>query len=117
MSRDVPDALIQWLQQLAPGLPAPVREYRFHGVRRWTLDLFFPVYLVGIECHGAVFARGRHNRGYGFTNDRVKMNEAQLAGILILEFTAEQIDDGPDYCIDQIKRALGRRGWNDSGNE
>ena len=134
MSRDLPGALVQWLQQLAPELPAPEREYRFHPVRRWRLDLAWTgeivrrestsadgcsdmkywldiVPLVAVECHGGTYSGGRHTRGKGFENDREKMNEAQLAGFIVLEFTSQQIDDDPEYCVDQIRRALEAKAW------
>jgi very-short-patch-repair endonuclease len=97
--------MAQWIRLLAPELPDPVKEYRFHPVRRWRLDLAWPDLKIGIECHGGVHSHGRHTRGTGFTKDREKMNECQLQGFIILEFTGEQIERDPEYCIDQIRRA------------
>lgn len=76
------------------GLPEPVPEFRFHPVRRWRLDMAWPMWRIGAEIHGAVHTGGRHVRGTGFTKDREKMNMAQLLGWQIFEFTPGQIREG-----------------------
>jgi very-short-patch-repair endonuclease len=72
----------------------PVKEWRFHPVRRWRLDYAWPELRVGVEVHGAIYTRGRHTRGKGFERDREKMNEAQLLGWRILEVTPGHITSG-----------------------
>lgn len=115
--KGLPLAFVQWMKLLAPHLPLPVHEHRFHQVRRWRLDLAWladdMTPLVAVECHGGVFRGGRHTRGEGFTLDREKMNEALLHGFLVLEFTSTQINDDPDYCIDQLERAMKMKGMID----
>lgn len=85
-------------------LPAPETEVRFHPIRKWRFDLGWPQKKVAIEVHGAVFAQGRHTRGAGFENDREKMNEAQLLGWKVLEYSTGQVRDG--VPILDLKRAL-----------
>ncbi len=62
------------------GLPAPVREHRFHAVRRWRFDYAWPEQRVALEVEGGVWTGGRHTRGAGFVGDMEKYNAAVLAG-------------------------------------
>lgn len=84
-----------------------VCEHRFHKTRKWRLDYFIPSLKIGIELHGGVHTNGRHTRGIGFTEDREKMNEAMISGILVLEVTTEQVKNGK--AISMIKRAIETR--------
>lgn len=99
---DATDHLLTRIRQ--HGWPEPEREVRFHPSRRWRLDLAWPGLSLAVEVHGGVYARGRHTRGKGFERDREKMNEAQLSGWIVLEFSTGQIKS--DACLDQLKRAL-----------
>lgn len=62
------------------GLPAPVREHRFHPVRRWRFDYAWPEQRVALEVDGGVWTGGRHTRGAGFIKDMEKLNAAVVAG-------------------------------------
>jgi very-short-patch-repair endonuclease len=62
------------------GLPAPVREHRFHAVRRWRFDYAWPSEKVALEVEGGVWTGGRHTRGAGFVGDMEKYNAATVAG-------------------------------------
>jgi very-short-patch-repair endonuclease len=62
------------------GLPAPVREHRFHAVRRWRFDYAWPEQRVALEVDGGVWTGGRHTRGAGFIKDMEKLNAATIAG-------------------------------------
>ena len=62
------------------GLPAPVREHRFHPVRRWRFDYAWPGEKVALEVDGGVWTGGRHTRGAGFIKDMEKLNAATVAG-------------------------------------
>lgn len=108
--RDLKNELLGYKSLVAPELPDPETEYRFHPVRRWRLDIAFPKYKVAVECHGAIWRSGRHTRGGGFKNDREKMNEAALLGWLVLELVADWIDDDPIWCWTMIREALLLRG-------
>jgi very-short-patch-repair endonuclease len=87
------------------------REYRFHPIRRWSLDFYASRYKLGIEIHGGVDIYGgpggRHTRGRGFIADREKMNTAQIGGISVLEFTAEHLKTG--LAIKQIQQFIAER--------
>lgn len=108
--RDLKNDLLGYKSLVAPELPDPVTEHRFHPVRRWRLDVAWPEYKVAVECHGGIWRSGRHTRGGGFKNDREKMNEAALLGWLVLEFVADWIDDDPNGCWTMIRDALLLRG-------
>ena len=100
-------AFLTYWRQLAPlELPDPVREYRFDEKRKWRLDLAFPDVLVAVELHGATYARGRHTRGGGFAKDREKMNAAQVAGWIVLEFPSEVLKADPERCVRQVADAI-----------
>ncbi len=121
--RDLKVEFIQWMKLVAKDLPLPTdQEFRFHPVRRWRLDLVWHddwsdgfsawdrASGVAVELHGGVHSHGRHTRGDGFTKDREKMNEAQLMGWIVLEFPSHVMDHDPDYCMDQLARALRMKG-------
>ena len=111
MPRDLPSDLINWLDLLTEGIPPPAKEWRFHPIRRWRLDLAWPALLIGIEMHGGTWAGGRHVRGYGFRKDREKMTTAAVMGWTILEFTADQIDDDPLGTLTLICAAFNQKGY------
>lgn len=62
------------------GLPTPMREHRFHPVRRWRFDYAWPSEMVALEVDGGVWTGGRHTRGAGFLSDMEKLNAATVAG-------------------------------------
>ena len=76
------------------GLPAPELEHRFHGIRKWRLDAAWRAQKIALEIHGAVYVGGRHTTGKGFENDREKMNEAQIMGWKVLEYSTGQVKKG-----------------------
>ena len=81
-------------------IPIPCREYRFHKTRRWLFDFAWPDAKLAVEVEGAVFVRGRHTRGSGFTQDCEKYNTAVLMGWRVLRFTREHIENG--YALETI---------------
>ena len=94
--------LLTRLRQL--DLPEPEPEWRFHGSRRWRLDLAWPAQMVAVEIHGGLYVQGRHNRAKGFELDRAKMNAAALAGWLVLEYSTGQILR--DEWVEDLRAAL-----------
>jgi hypothetical protein len=62
------------------GLPAPIREHRFHAIRRWRFDYAWPEQRVALEVEGGVWTGGRHTRGAGFLGDMEKYNAAVVEG-------------------------------------
>jgi very-short-patch-repair endonuclease len=75
---------------------APVLDY--------LVDILFRaeklvVELDGWEVHGTRFA---------FEADRRRRNQIEAAGYRVLNFTARQVRDDPQWVIETIRRALGR---------
>lgn len=75
-------------------LPKYKKELMFHPVRKWRFDYAWPELKIALEIHGGVHTNGRHTRGKGFTEDKVKMNSAQLLGWLVIEATTEHVKNG-----------------------
>lgn len=100
--RKLVDAMLLSLRAFK--IPPPVTEYRFHPQRKWLMDLAWPKNYLLVELHGGVWSQGRHTRGQGFINDREKMNEAQLMGFRVLEFTVDMIHSS--YAARAVARAL-----------
>lgn len=92
------------------GLPVYEKEVRFHPVRKWRFDYAWTELKIALEIHGGVFTNGRHTRGKGFTEDKVKMNTAQLLGWIVIEATTKQVKDG--QMLNWINKALELRGSN-----
>lgn len=88
----------------ALGLPAPVREHYFHSVREWRLDFYWPEAGLAAEVDGGSKNYGRHNRPEGFQTDVDKSNAAQLAGLVYLRFTGDDVRSG--WAVELISRVL-----------
>lgn len=92
------------IQIRAVQLPEPVREYRFHPVRRFRFDFAYPDRLLAIEVEGGTWGKSRHTTGSGFAEDCVKYNLAALDGWRVLRVTGTHIKSG--QAIQWIERAL-----------
>jgi very-short-patch-repair endonuclease len=99
---DWPGALA--VQCVRAGLPDPVRELRFHPVRRWRFDLAFPDALVAVEVDGGSWVGGRHTSGVGFEGDCVKVSEAAALGWRVLRVTPRHVTSGE--ALGWVERAL-----------
>jgi len=75
-------------------LPKYEKEIMFHPVRKWRFDYAWTDIKIALEIHGGVFTNGRHTRGKGFTEDKVKMNTAQLLGWIVIEATTAHVKNG-----------------------
>lgn len=92
---------------VAAGLPAPVREHRFHPVRRWRFDYAWPDLRVALEVEGGVWTGGRHTRGAGFLGDMDKYNAAAGLGWLVLRCTPRTVCAAA--TVDAVRAAMGAR--------
>jgi len=81
-------------------IPPPIREFKFHPMRKWRFDFAWPSYWVAVEIDGGIWTNGGHVRGKGFNNDREKSNAAVELGWKVLYYTPQNID------FEQIKRIL-----------
>jgi len=92
------------LQIRALGLPDPVREYRFHPVRKFRLDFAWPELKIGVEVDGGTFNGGRHVRGIGFRNDCIKLNLLSCSGWRLLKGDANMVKSGE--LVDSLAELL-----------
>lgn len=83
-----------YLHVRASKLPEPVREYRFHPVRKFRFDFCWPNRMLAVEIDGATYSYGRHNRGKGYENDCFKMALALSMGWSVYRFTTGMVADG-----------------------
>ncbi|MDV5862010.1 hypothetical protein QM298_14095 [Pseudomonas mendocina] len=72
----------------------PVREHRFHPVRRWRFDLAFPEIKLAVEVEGGLYVGGRHSRGQGYENDLEKYGEAQRLGWTVYRCSPRMVRSG-----------------------
>jgi len=76
-------------------LPQPIREYRFHPVRKWRFDFAWPKIKLAVEIDGHTFdgsVPGNHARGKKYQNDCIKQNAAQLDGWAVLRADREMVN-------------------------
>jgi very-short-patch-repair endonuclease len=95
-----------YLEMLAPDIPTPEREVKFHQTRNWRVDFLWrtPVKLA-VEIEGGIYKGGRHVRPAGFKNDIFKYNALSMAGYKLLRFTPDMLDD-PQMVLDTVREAL-----------
>ena len=98
------------LQIRAVKLPEPVREHRFHAIRKWRFDFAYPAHKLAIEVEGGVWSGGRHTRGSGFVKDMEKYNTALMDGWRVYRCTPDMIAKG--IAIKDIENILGLAGAN-----
>jgi very-short-patch-repair endonuclease len=75
-------------------LPEPVREHKFHPLRKWRFDFAWPAQLLAVEVEGGTWVFGRHGRGSGFEADCEKYAEAISMGWRVLRVTAGMVTTG-----------------------
>ena len=71
-----------------------IREFRFHPVRRWRFDYASPNCHVALEVNGGNWGQGRHTRPAALISEYEKLNEAQLAGWIVLLVTPADVGSG-----------------------
>ncbi len=87
-----------------------VREHE--GVvpdRKFRIDIAFPDALLAVEIDGWEW-HGKH-KGV-FTRDRERQNLLTLNGWRILIFTAGQIRENVNFCVEQIRIAVAKHNEN-----
>lgn len=82
----------------------PLREHRFHPVRKWRFDYAFPAHRVAVEIDGGIWTRGRHVRPQGYLRDMEKFNEAARLGWTVLKFSPR--DMYTPAAMDTIRQTL-----------
>lgn len=88
-------------------LPEPVREFKFHPDRDWRLDFYWQDFGLAVEVQGGTYTGKGHAGGAGYQNDCEKLNAAQLAGLVVLQYTTEMVVKAT--AIDELRRYFDRR--------
>lgn len=94
-----------YLEHLAPDIPTPVREFKFHPTRKFKIDFAFIRERLAVEIDGGTYSRGRHVRPEGYRRDCEKGNLLTLNGWRTLRFTSDMLDD-PQAVIETVRKAL-----------
>lgn len=76
------------------GLPEPIREHKFLDNRKFRFDFAWLPQKLAFEVDGAVFRRGGHTSGVGYSKDCEKYNLALIEGWRILRATTGQVSQG-----------------------
>ena len=64
-------------------------EFKFHPTRRWRFDYAIPTRKLAIEYNGGIFMRkSGHSNVKGQSRDQEKMNQAQILGWKVLQYSA-----------------------------
>ena len=103
---DSAELFMAYWRLLAPDTaPEPVREYRFHPVRKWRFDVAWPDRLLAAEIDGGQYISmgGRHNRD----SDREKLNSATVRGWRVLRYSPQMLARDPAGCVGEVLEALG----------
>lgn len=96
---------------LAPGLPAPLRELRFHPLRKWRFDAAWTEQLLAVEIEGLrQNGKSRHQMLTGYMQDAEKYNAAVELGWRVLRYTSGDLDQRPVQVIEQVRRVLEQSG-------
>jgi len=108
-SRHRTDYKAEFVRQMKDAeLPECEREYVFHDKRKWRFDFAFVEQKVAVEYDGGIFDRQpSHSSIAGILRDKEKVTEAQLAGWIVIQITAQQVPDGS--ALRYVKRALNLR--------
>ena len=78
-----------------PLLPVPVRQHKFHAIRKWRFDFAWPKARVAIELDGGIFLpKSRHTHPISFEKDHQKFNAAVLLGWRVGRFTKGMMKSG-----------------------
>lgn len=88
----------------AAGLPAPVREWKFHPTRKWRFDWSWPDQKLALEVQGGLFVQGRHSRGASLIREHEKLNAAAALGWRVCFVTPQQVANGE--AVQVVERAL-----------
>lgn len=72
-----------------------------HGFERWMIDFAFPAAKLAVEVDGWA-----HMDVERFRADRHKGNALVRAGWDVLRFTWHDLNNRPDYVLDEVRTAL-----------
>ena len=87
----------------ALGLPAPVREYRFHPSRRWAFDLAWPDHLLAVEYDGDQHRTDTHQ----YEKDITRFDRATAATWNLVRVRSRGLlPDGRSETVERVRDAF-----------
>ena len=86
------------------------RQIRFAAPLRFVADFVIGGELI-VEVQGAVFSRGRHTRGAGYSADCEKNAAALARGFRYLQITSGQVSNGAGLVMIKASIARDLRGF------
>lgn len=103
LAKRVTDELVWQLANI--GIPKPEREHRFHGKRKWRVDLVWVDRKLAVEIEGGIhWGMNGHARPEKFKADIHKYNELAVAGWRLIRVTHRMIKRGDAWRV--INRAF-----------
>jgi len=102
-------AFMTYWRQVAPDLPEPEHDVKFHPSRNWRFDFVWSGAKVAVEIEGGIFANGRHTRGSGYEGDCTKYNAALDLGFIVYRYSTGMLERDPFGCMTQIAQAVKAR--------
>lgn len=108
------DAFIGAWLLIGHGLPLPKQQHQFARPRRWRFDFSWPDAMVAVELQGGSWINGRHTRGSYQSKEHEKLNAAQKAGWVVLQFGTDRMKDPHSVAAEvaEILRAKITQGTN-----
>lgn len=103
---DLADTFTALWGRLAADAPIPQREFQFHPVRKWRIDVAWPAVKLAVELEGMTAGGGRHQRWSGFNADAEKYRELTKAGWRLLRYTGDDLRKRPIQCVEEVKQLL-----------
>lgn len=94
-----------WSMLAPDDAPALKPEHYFNPGTRHRFDFAIPNAMVAVEVDGGQYAYrgGRH----ATDEDRWKLNRAAELGWRVFRFSPQQLNNDPQYCVNQVARAIG----------
>lgn len=89
------------------GFKEPIREFRFHPVRKWRADFAWPEEKILVEIQGGLYGKHKGRHIFNVEADYEKANAAQVVGYRLFQFGHKalnlSITKHPDGISDAIK--------------
>lgn len=106
----LPTPHAQW--ELAKSAQVPRKDHKT-GPLTWKFDFCWPEYRLIVEVDGGVWRHGggAHSHPVALERNRLKRNDAALAGYHVIAFPPEDFTGRKRDAMGFVLRALASRGW------
>jgi hypothetical protein len=103
--RSKPTGLVHIINVLMTLREEYKEEHMFLRPRRYRFDVALVQYRIAIEYEGLMSEKSRHTTKKGYTGDATKYNQAQIAGWIVLRYTADNYKEF-DKDFEALKKTL-----------